>query len=296
MLPERTAPRVLVERGPHHRRRLRHLLVDPEPVRLQPHRRRRRPEHAFHNAERVIRFERDRRAVPRGVAAGAVPRRTTVHPVLEHVLRHGPLRRHHRRVRPAVPEAAGGVPAVAQHVRRDDGAGDRRLRPVPADATPPARRAVRRLRRGVHRERPAARRREGSGSSTRSKDYGGPWSFDSEAVADSPTSTRRCRACTSAGRCGARSRCGRCCAADGNESRCSSIRWRRCSASSSRATTTGSTGSPGSSSSASGRSSGGACIRWNQNRLDAKHARTRAATSSSRRRLTPRPATTAETG
>ena len=111
------------------------------------------PLHAFNNAKRVIRFERLRRAVPRGVDPGVVPVPTVADPGDERLLRHGPLRGHARCLPAVVPQAQGRLPAMAQHAGRDDGVGDRRLRPVPADAAAPARRPVRRLRRSVHRLR-----------------------------------------------------------------------------------------------------------------------------------------------
>ncbi len=215
----------------------------------------------------------DRRAVPRGDAAGAVPAVPRLHPVLEHVLRHRPLRRHARRVRPAVLEAPGRVPGVAQQPGDHDGAGDRRLRPVPADAAAPARRAVPGVRRGLHRERPAARRRRRSGSSTRWRSTAGRGRSTPRRWPTSPTSTRRCRACTSGGRRGAPWRCGRCCAGAGSASPCFlyPLATLFC------IIVTGNhfwiDGVGGLLAFAVGTLIGWGLHRWNQNRLDRKHAR-----------------------
>ena len=236
------------------------LLVDEEPVRLQ----RRRPGgdagfEAFHNAERRHPLRALHRAVPRGDAAAAVP---AVPAFIQFWNTYYGTA--HFVVTLAVfillfLEAPGGVPGVAQQPGDHDRPGHRRLRPVPADAAAPARRAVRRVRRGLHRERPAA-----GGRHVRVRRHAGRVR---RAVVvrlrrrwpTSPTSTRRCRACTSAGRRGAPWRCGRCCAGAGNGSPCSCTRWRRCSASSSPATTAGSTASAGCWRSPSARSPAGAC-------------------------------------
>ena len=140
------------------------------------------PVHAFDNAIRVIRFEQFLGLFhEQAIQQLFLPYRG-VHPVLEHVLRHGPLRRHAGRLRPAVLEAAGRVPRVAQQPRDHDRPGDRRLRAVPADAAPAARQAVRPLRRGLHPERrPAAR--AAFGFTDTLSEYGGPWSFDSDEMA-----------------------------------------------------------------------------------------------------------------
>ena len=181
------------------------------------------PEQAFTNAERVIQWELNIEPVPRADHPVVVPPVHPVHPVLEHLLRHRPLHRHARRVRAAVSPARRRVPPVAQHARGDDRARDHRIRLVPADAPAPARRALpdpgrdrrsgrhpSQLRRRLHPERPAPGR-EASASSTRSPSSAARGRSTPRRWPRSPTSTRRCRACTSAGRRGARSPCGPCC-------------------------------------------------------------------------------------
>ena len=181
------------------------------------------PIHAFDNADPGDPLRAVPRAVPRGGDPAAVPAVPRLHPVLEHVLRHGPLRRHARRLRPAVLEAARGVPGVAQQPRDHDRPGHRRLRAVPADAAAAARQAVRPTTAGRASRatlRPRGRR---SGSPTRCRSTAGRGRSTPTRWPASPTSTRRCRACTSAGRCGAPSPCGRCCGGAGNGRWCSSI-------------------------------------------------------------------------
>ena len=215
------------------------------------------PDQAFTNAVRVIRWETRAQPVPRTDGAELVPAVQVVHPVLEHVLRHDALHRHARRVHPAVRQAPRRVPAVAQHARGDDRAGDHRLRVLPVDATAPARRAVSgdrsvELRRGVHRDLRTARRRVGLRRHPRRLRravvvrlrHDGvdlePVRGDAEhahRVVDVVRGRRVAVAATSMDE-------GRwwCC-----------TRWRRCSASSSPPTTSGSTASAGCSCSASVR-------------------------------------------
>ena len=175
-----------------------------------------------------------------------------VHPVLEHVLRHGPLRRHAGRVRAAVLEATGRVPGVAQQPGDHDRAGDRRLRAVPADAAAAARQAVRPLRRGLHRERRPARgrlrvhrhavgvRRPVVVRLRRDGQHLQPVRGDAEHAHRLVDVVRRRGVAAAA-------------TALATGASCSSIRWRRCSASSSPPTTTGSTASAACSASPSAR-------------------------------------------
>ena len=171
------------------------------------------PDQAFTNAVRVIRCGDGAQPVPRTDRAGMVPAVQVVHPVLEHVVRHDALHRHARRVHPAVRQTARRVPAVAQHARRDDRAGDPRFRLLPVDAAAVARRAVP----GPIRRATAARasrrrsdRRVAGDSSTRSPSTADRGRSTPTRWRRSPTSTRRCRACTSAGRHGAPSPSGPC--------------------------------------------------------------------------------------
>ena len=110
----------------------------------------------------------------------------------------------------AVPAGPGPLPALAQHARVHDLPRGRRLRRLLADAAPPARRSrrVRRLpdlraRTAAAPRRPATRRAAtGTATSTRSTATAGGSPSATTATRTCPTSTRRCRACTSAGRPG----------------------------------------------------------------------------------------------
>ena len=193
-----------------------------EPVRLQPHRGRRRARPRVQQRHASDRLGARHRHLPRGVDPGLVPAAPHVLAVLEHVLRRRPLRRHPRRVHRAVRPAPGGLPAAPQHARGHDRARDRRLRVLPVDAAATARRAVpgagaaaARSRSAARASRPTCAARTGSASSTRLPSTAAHGRSTPRRWRRSRTSTPRCRACTSVGRRGASSRCGRCCADGG---------------------------------------------------------------------------------
>ena len=163
-----------MERGLDRRGLLRHLLLDPQPVRLEQDRRRRRARAGLHQRGAHHPVGAEPQPVPRTDGPVVVPALRLVHQVLEHLLRHRALHRHAGGVRAALHQARRRLSAMAQLARGNDCPGDHRLRLVPAHAATPARRGVshsgrdrggdrdpHQLRGRLHTERPSTRRRLG---------------------------------------------------------------------------------------------------------------------------------------
>ena len=152
------------------------------------------PLRAFHNAKHIISLEHHLGDLPRS-------RRSRVGAALQAAHHHREL---HVRIAALHRDDLGRVwlfrslqrrlPALPQHARDHHRARADRLHAVPAHAAAALAPTV------------VCTTCNSSGSSTRSHKYPTFWSFDSGPAARSRTSTRRCRACTSAGPRGARSR------------------------------------------------------------------------------------------
>ena len=111
-------------------RLLRHLLDDPESVRIScgvPQRGLRKRSAGDRPRERV-------EPLPRGVAPAAVHRLDLVHAAVEHLLRQLPFRRDRRHPHLVLPTPPQPVRALAQHARCEHSARAGRLRAVPLDA------------------------------------------------------------------------------------------------------------------------------------------------------------------
>ena len=265
--PGAAPPRLLVEGGADRRRLLPRCTPGPgtssAPTPSSPARSRT----PSTNAERVIRFERHHRPVPRGDAPGAVPAvraassssgtRTTARPTSSS----------RSSSSPCCSGSAQRCSRWAQQPGDHDRPGHRRLRPVPADAAAAARRAVPEY--GGACIESDLRGDEGGtfGYVDTLADYGGPWSFDSEAMTDISNQYAAMPSmhigwstwCAVAMWPLLRRRWQR--------SPCSCTRWRRCSASSSPATTSGST-APAACWRSPSAHLGWGMHRWNQDRLD----------------------------
>ena len=135
-------------------------------------------------------------SVPRGDHPAGVPRLVVVHPVLERLLRDVPLRRDDLRPAVAVRPLPAALREVAQHAAVTTALALVGFSLYPL--MPP-----RLLGDCVPQYGGCA---GGYDFVDTLRHVGGLWSFDSGAMQRSPTSTRRCPACTSAGRCGAASR------------------------------------------------------------------------------------------
>ena len=182
------------------------------------------------------------RHLPGAPHPAGVPGLAPVHLVLEHLLRDDPLRDAGHRARRDVPQDAGALRPVAQRAAVHARVRAHRVLALPADATAAHAAALR-----LRRHRGASSSTSGRSSASRSTRTA---SRPRRRARRSATSTRRCRACTSAGPRGRRSRCCRSCGAGGSRSWCASTRSRRSSRSSSPATTGSST-----------RSAAGSCSR-----------------------------------